>query len=71
METLGASPATYFAPVRGTAYISGGTVSSITLTRGAVSGLATGVVAGAFPLAPGDSLVITYSVVPVLNFLPF
>lgn len=66
--TPGASPWTYTnnSPNNQTLYISGGTVSSITH-----NGTSTGVLAGAFTLAPRDSLVVTYTVAPTVTMKQF
>ena len=67
--TLGGSPADYTANSSGSLAVSGGTVSSITLTRGLVT-VPTGVVAGLIPMEIGDVVSITYAVAPTVNFLP-
>jgi hypothetical protein len=67
--TLGASPATYTATTKGTVNLAGGTVSQVALKRGGVSTNLGGVV-GHFPVSTGDTLTITYSVVPTAVFVP-
>lgn len=67
--TLATSPATYTASITGTLFVSGGTVSDISISRGQ-SVIPAGVVAGPIPLAGGDVATITYSVKPTVNFLP-
>jgi len=59
--TPGASPYTYTNNSTGNqfVYVAGGTVSSITQ-----NGVATGLTSGIFPLAPNDTLTVTYSVAP-------
>ena len=46
--------------------VTGGTVSSITLTRGGTTTASLGT-SGIFTLAPGDVLTVTYSVVPTMT----
>ena len=61
--TPGASPYTYTAGCSPeTVYVSGGTVSSI--TKG---GLNFGLTSGPFNLEPGESIVVTYTVVPTMH----
>lgn len=67
--TLGASPYTFTPAAAGQALLSGGTVSSVTWTRDGSTFYATGMTAGFFPLEVTDSLVITYSSLPMLTFL--
>lgn len=63
-----ASPAdiinTGFAPIR--LLVSGGTVSAITYSRDGTTFDATGLTAGAFDVAPGDRIRITYTVAPTV-----
>lgn len=63
------SPFVYRAPTAGTLSITGGTVSSITLTRNTVT-TPTGITAGLVPVANGDTVTITYSAAPTVNFIP-
>jgi lysophospholipase L1-like esterase len=69
--TIAASPATYTnttgAPLM--LYVAGGTVSAITLARQGTA-LTTGFTSGAFQLAQGDSVTITYTVAPTLTVQP-
>lgn len=66
--TVGASPFSYSAGQAGTLSITGGTVSSVTLTRNSTTiPLPT---SGAFLMANGDVIAITYSVLPTVNFTP-
>lgn len=67
--TVGASPFTYTAPFDGTIISTGGTVSAIALIRQG-SSVATGLTAGLIPLSRLDSLQVSYSVAPVMTFLP-
>lgn len=67
--TVTASPFAYTATARGQVYLSAGTVSSVTLKRGATT-IATGILAGAFDVASNDVLTVTYAVAPTMNFVP-
>lgn len=64
----GASPYTYTATTIGNLLITGGTVSAVSLVRGAMS--ASCPTSGFIPMAGKDSVVITYTVAPTLNFIP-
>ena len=67
---LGASPASYAPLKAGTVYVTAGTVSKIDITRGATT-TTLGPVAGAFRLSRGDTLTVTYVVVPTSTiFVP-
>jgi hypothetical protein len=61
---VGPSPFTYLATQAGSVIVKGGTVSKIEFTRGDGNFYGIGQTAGMFPLAKGDSLVVTYSVAP-------
>ncbi|HUN00399.1 MAG TPA: hypothetical protein PLI96_07945 [Halothiobacillus sp.] len=67
--TVTASPFAYTASQLGTVYVSGGTVSAITLTRRGVI-IPTGVTSGAIGVATGDIVTITYSAAPTVNYVP-
>lgn len=64
--TVSASPFTYQAPAAGTVFIVGGTVSAQVYKRGSNSFPFTGTVV---PVSQGDSVIVTYSVVPVMTFV--
>jgi hypothetical protein len=67
--TLGASPATYVASYRQGFHITGGTVSALSMQRGAtVLPLAPG--SQIVELSPGDAVTVTYSVAPTVTILP-
>lgn len=69
--TLGASPATYRAPVDGNLLMTGGTVSAITVSRDGTTFLASGMTAGFIPMSRGDQAQVTYTVAPTgQNFIP-
>jgi hypothetical protein len=66
--TVGASPLTFTATTIGHLFITGGTVSSVVLTR---SGTSITCQTGHFiPMAAGDQVTITYTVAPTLTFVP-
>lgn len=67
--TLTGSPFTYTAPADGSLAVSGGTVSSITISRRGATAVSAGVTAGTVALLAGDVVVITYSSAPTVNFL--
>jgi hypothetical protein len=67
--TPGASPYTYKAPFAGSVAVTGGTVSAIAILRQGTT-VATGLTTGVFPVSRGDSLVITYSSLPTVTFIP-
>lgn len=62
------SPFTYQATQGGFLVVSGGTISSIVFTR--VGSYTLGTVAGAFPMAAGDQITVSYSMVPTIVFAP-
>jgi hypothetical protein len=69
--TAGASPYTY-SNTSGSpqmVYIAGGTVSAITISRQG-SSLTTGFISGAFRISQGDSITVTYSVIPTVTIVP-
>jgi hypothetical protein len=66
--TLGASPWSYQAPAKGFVIIRGGTVSAVQFTRSVTT--LTGQTQGVFPMSQGDTLAITYSVLPSLTWVP-
>jgi hypothetical protein len=66
----GVSPYTFTAPQGGTVLVQGGTVSLIQITRDGVNNFNTGQTQGAIPVSQGDSLIVNYSVVPTLTFIP-
>jgi hypothetical protein len=61
---VGPSPFTYLAPVGGSVIVQGGTTTQIQFTRGDGNFYVVGTTAGMFPVAQGDSLVVTYSLGP-------
>lgn len=67
--TVGASPFTYQAVIRGQVLISGGTVSAIAFSRGQTF-YSTGQTTGLFQLDFGDRIRVTYTVAPTMVFIP-
>lgn len=65
--TPGASPYTFTAPDPGKLVVQGGTVSLIELGRGSTF-VTTGLTSGIVPVARGDLVRVTYTVVPTVNF---
>lgn len=66
--TLGASPYAYTATGKGFVIIRSGTVSAVQFTRSSTT--LTGQTSGIFPLSQGDTLTITYSVLPTVTWVP-
>lgn len=66
---IGASPFSYTANSNGTLIISGGTVSAISLIRGSTNILLSTVRPLIIPISIGDTVSITYSVLPTIQFL--
>ncbi len=64
-----ASTFTYTATQLGTLFVSGGSVSAITVTNNGTTTPA-GVTSGALPLAANESVTITYSAAPTVTFTP-
>lgn len=67
---LGISPFNYVASVGGTVIVSGGTVTRIQVSRDGVNFFDTGQITGVFPLSQGDTLTVTYAVLPTMTFMP-
>src|SRR3954468_3899620 len=68
--TVGVSPYTYSAAVRGSLIVSGGTVSAIAFSRDGVTFYNVGQTSGMFLLNAADQLRITYTVLPTVTFVP-
>jgi hypothetical protein len=62
------SPFSWQAPSRGAVIINGGTVSQVEFSRG--STYTTGQTSGMFSVSLGDILIVTYSGVPTIVFIP-
>ena len=68
---VGPSPFSYVAPSGGTLVLSGGTTTQVRISRDGANYFVTGLTAGLFPMAQGDTLEITYTVgAPTATFLP-
>lgn len=65
--TVGASPFAYVVNVPGTVFISGGTVTGLSVSRGTASVSITG---QSVPVSQGDIVTVTYSVLPDVWFFP-
>jgi hypothetical protein len=65
---VGASPTAFKATQRGQLLVTGGTVSSITVTR--KNTYTPGGTSGYFPMSPGDVVTITYTGLPTVTFFP-
>lgn len=68
--TLGASPFTYQAVIRGQLNVAGGTVSAISLSRDGTTFFTAGITSGFVQMDAGDFARVTYSVAPVLTYFP-
>lgn len=64
------SPFTYTAQTKGFLIVQGGTVSLVQFSRNGTTNYSTGQTQGTFPLSQGDSLIVTYSVTPILTWVP-
>jgi len=67
---LGASPATYSAPRKGSVIVSDGTVSKIEFSRNGTDYYDVGATSGMFAVNASDVLRITYSGLPDVTFVP-
>jgi hypothetical protein len=67
--SVGASPFVFTAPFDGILVVTGGTVSAISLNRGA-GFLSTGLTVGVIPVRQRDQVQITWSGVPTVTFYP-
>ena len=63
------SPFAYVATAPGTLSVAGGTVSNISITRGATT-VSLGLLAGLVPVSAGDTITTTYAVAPTMAFIP-
>ena len=70
--TVGISPFSYQAAEPGNIFVSGGTVSGITLTRGAdtITVAPNTTNPRLIPVAVADIVKVTYSVLPTIKFIP-
>jgi hypothetical protein len=65
-----ASPFVFTAPKQGYMVISGGTVTSIMISRTPPSYVLTDQTSGVFPLSQSDLLKVTYTAAPAMTFFP-
>lgn len=68
--TIGASPFTYTAPEKGFLVVSGGTITSVMISRIPNQFYLTGQTAGMFPLSQNDSLKFVFTGKPIMTFFP-
>lgn len=68
--TPASSPFRYQADSKGFMMIQGGTVTLVQFTRDGITNYNTGQTAGVFPLAQGDTLIVIYSALPALTWVP-
>lgn len=68
--TPASSPYTYQAAHKGFLIIQGGTVSLVQFSRDGLTNYNTGQTSGTFPLAQGDSLIVIYTAMPTITWVP-
>lgn len=68
--TVGGSPFSYTATVKGFVILSGGTVTSVMFSRTLNQFYLTGQTSGVFPMAQNDVLKVSYSARPSMVFVP-
>lgn len=68
--TVGTSPMTYTAIIRGQAHVTGGTVSVIEFSRDGTNWYDTAITAGFVQMDAGDFLRVTYAVAPTITYFP-
>lgn len=66
---VGASPYSFTASQKGNLLITGGTVSQIQIQR-AQTTLTTGLTSGFIPVNQNDVVIVTYAVLPTIDFIP-
>lgn len=67
---VGASPFTFQNTTPGNVIVSGGTVSSIEVSRNRGEFINAGLLSGMYFLSPGDSFRVTYAVTPTMTWVP-
>lgn len=67
--SVGVSPFLYTPTASGNVAVTGGTVSSIAVLRQGVE-VTTGLTSGLIPVSVGDQVIVTYSIMPTMTFLP-
>ncbi len=68
--TVGSSPFTYSPAIKGSVIVQGGTVSLIQFSRDGITNYTIGQTSGMFTLNANDRLIVTYTVLPILTFVP-
>ena len=68
--TVTASPFLFQAGGNASVIVSGGTVSLVEFSRDAVTFYASGMIAGMFTLSMSDYLRVTYTLIPIMTFVP-
>lgn len=68
--SVGVSPFTYSAVVKGSIIVQGGTVSSIQFSRNGVTFYNVGQTSGMIPINAADRIIVTYTVKPAMTFVP-
>ena len=68
---VGTSPFRYVAPEGGSVIVNGGSTTQISMSRDGANYFITGLTAGVFPLAQGDTLQVTFpGALPTMTFFP-
>lgn len=65
--TVGASPYSFQAPSAGTVVVNGGTVTGLDFTRDGATLIA--FPSGVVPVSAGDTVIVTYAVLPTMTFI--
>ena len=68
--TVGASPFSYLAVIKGQVLISGGSVSAIEYSRNGTTFYNTGATSGFFQMDFNDTIRVTYTVTPTMVYFP-
>lgn len=69
--SVGTTPFKFVAPQGGSIIVNGGSTSQISFSRDGANFYITGLTAGMFPVAQGDTLQVTYpGAVPTMTFVP-
>lgn len=67
--TVGASPSSFTANENGNFVVTGGTVSNIQITRGTTT-IAVGFNSGMIAVKQNDIMIVTWTVLPTISFIP-
>jgi len=68
--TVGGSPFTFLNPYPGNVVVSGGTVTTIEVSRDGIEFFNTGIITGQVFLCPGDMVRVTFVVAPTMTWMP-